>query len=378
MPYRHVNILSIAPYKILPPASGGQLSIAISHHYLGKLCQDHIAGTIDNGPADNYAFDLHKIFPDTAKRYIPLYNYHTLLSIAKKYDVNYIYCEHPYMAPTAAALSRKLKIPWYLRSQNIESERFRSVGKKWWPLMRAFEQFAMRNASGVFFITPEEKEWAIKNYGLSAYKCYDIPYGTVLDHAPAGHEEAKQSMAKETGLDPTKPWLYFLGALGYYPNEQAVTFILNEIMPRLNEAHTPYEILIGGKGLSEKLQQQIAETPQITYTGFIPVLDNFLKACDIMLNPVLLGGGIKTKAVEALGYNKIVVSSHSGASGILPEACGDNLLISEDNDWYAFVADINKAILTMPAIPAAFYEQYYWGNIAKKILGILKSSSDAG
>jgi len=373
MQYGHVNILSIAPYKVLPPTSGGHLGIVTLHHYLGKLCQDHLVSTVDNGPADNYAFDLHKVFPDSAKRYVPLCHYHTLVSIAKKYDVSHIYLDHPYMAPTVIALSKRLKIPWYMRSHNIESERFRSFGKKWWPVMRSFERFAMRSADGVFFITPEEKDWAIKNFGLSEDRSYIIPYGTTLECAPNGHDAAKQAMAKEMGLDPAKPWLYFLGALDYYPNEQAVGFILNEVIPRLNEARTGYEILIGGKGLSEQLKQQIKETPCISYTGFIPVLDNFLKACDVMLNPVILGGGIKTKAVEALGYNKIVVSSRSGAAGILPEVCGDNLLVSDDHDWYAFVADINKAIKLQAGIPRSFYDNYYWGNIAQKILDIFKA-----
>jgi len=350
------------------------MSIVMLHHYLGKLCQNHLAGTIDNGPADSYAFDLHKMFPDSAKRYVPFCHYHTMKAIACKYDVTHICCEHPYMAPTAMALSRKLKIPWYIRSQNIESERFKSLGKSWWPIMRSFEMFAMQKAHGVLFITPEERDWAIKNYKLSGDKAHVIPFGTTLERAPDGHDAAKQAIAKEMGIDPAKPWLYFLGALDYYPNEQATGFILDEIMPRLNEAHTEYEIFIGGKGLSERLKQQIKETPHITYTGFIPVLDNFLKACDVMLNPVMLGGGIKTKAIEALGYNKTVVSSHSGAAGIMPEACGNKLLVADDFDWYGFVAGINKAISEHAAIPQSFYDNYYWGNIAQKVIDIFRAS----
>lgn len=372
MQYGQVNILSIAPYKILPPTSGGHLGIVMLHHYIGKLCQDHVVSTIDNGPADSYAFDLHKIFPDKAKRYVPLCHFGDMVSIARKYDVTHIYCDHPYMAPSAIALSKRLKLPWYLRSHNIESERFRAFGKSWWRIMRNFERFAMRNASGIFFITPEEREWGIKNFGLSEAKSHVIPYGTTLDKAPNGHEEARQSIGKEMGIDPAKPWLYFIGAQDYYPNEQAVGYILDEIVPRLNEARIQYEILIGGKGLNERLQQQVKETPNVTYTGFIPVLDTFLKACDVMLNPVILGGGIKTKAIEALGYDKTVVSSRSGAAGIMPEACGDKLLVSDDFDWYGFVAGINKAISQHATIPQSFYDNYYWGNIAQKVLEIFK------
>jgi glycosyltransferase involved in cell wall biosynthesis len=131
--------------------------------------------------------------------------------------------------------------------------------------------------------------------------------------------------------------------------------------------------LIAGKGLPEPLQNTIKQTNgQIRYMGFISDLDAFLKACDIMLNPVLLGGGIKTKAVEALGYDKVVISTHTGAAGILPEVCGDNLHITEDGNWQAFTDAIISHIGQQPHISASFYDTYYWGNIAKKILAVMQ------
>jgi glycosyltransferase involved in cell wall biosynthesis len=372
MPHRNCNILSIAPYRILPPSSGGHLGIVYVHHYLGKLCQDHVVSTVDNSSADDYAFQLYKVFPNTPQRYLPFYKYNELLGIARKYDVNYIYCDHPYMAPTAMALSRKLKIPWFLRSHNIEAERFRAFGKKWWPVMRAFERFAMRNANGNFFITPEDKDWAEQHYKLRPSTCHLVPYGTTLDQAPAGHEAAKKSIATSLKINGDVPWLYFLGALDYLPNVQAVEYILDEVMPRLNKTGVAYQIIVAGKGLNEYLKKRIADTHNILYTGFIDDLTQLLKACDIMLNPVILGGGIKTKAIEALGYNKIVISAHSGAAGLAKEACGDNLLVTADHDWDAFAGDVIRAINATPNIPKAFYKMYYWGNIAKNILAILK------
>jgi len=372
MPYRNCNILSIAPYRILPPLSGGHLGIVYVHHYLGKLCQDHVVSTVDNDSAENYDFQLYNIFPESPKRYLPFYKFSELLGIARKYDINYIYCDHPYMALTAMALSRKLKVPWFIRSHNIESERFRTFGKKWWPVMRAFEKFAFRQASGVFLITPEDIAWTRQHYGLDPKKCHLIPYGTTLDKAPTGHVEAKKSIAAARQIDASIPWLYFLGALDYLPNTQAIEYILDEVMPRLNKKNLAYQILIAGKGLSDTLKARIEHTPHILYTGFIPDLNELLKACDIMLNPVILGGGIKTKAIEALGYNKIVISAYSGAAGLVPEVCGGNLLISADHDWDAFTENIVKSMNVQPSIPQAFYDMFYWGNIAKNILTILR------
>src|SRR5690606_34356781 len=108
---------------------------------------------------------------------------------------------------------------------------------------------------------------------------------------------------------------------------------------------------------------------------FVDDLDIFLKACDVMLNPVMKGGGIKTKAVEALGYNKTVVSSAGGAAGLMPAVCGDKLLITPDYDWDGFVQHIITAATQQSDIPASFYETYYHGNIADKVMAILQNTT---
>ena len=367
-----LHILSIAPYRILPPTSGGHLGIASLHDYLGKICDDNLLSTLDNTPDPKYAFNLIPYFTVGVQRYIPYFGVNGLVNVARQHKIDALYCDHPYMAPTVSAVAKRLKVPWYLRSHNIESDRFRTYGKKWWPIMRLFEGAMMRKANGVLLITPEDMEWAKKHYHLKDEKCHLIPYGTILDKAPQGHTEAKKKVAAQLGLREDIPWLYFLGAMDFYPNEQAVEFILKEIMPRLNFHRIEYQVLIAGKGLNEQLKEQISRTPGIVYTGFIPDLNDFLLACDVMLNPVILGGGIKTKAVEALGYNKIVISTKSGAAGLLPSACGKNLFITADYDWEEYTNAVIEGMSATPAIPNEFYDVYYWGNIAKKICGIIK------
>jgi len=365
------SILSIVPYTVLPPITGGRQGIAVMHHYIGMVCEDHIVSTETNSPNHNYSFRLHPIMSGSKFRYLPFYKYAAMAALVKKYNISSIYCDHPYMAFTATLLSKRLKIPWYMRSHNIESERFRSLKKKWWPLMYLLERFAMKSASGIFFVTQEDKETAISRYHLPEAKCHIAPFGTPLEKAPQGHHEAKIKLAADLKLNPELPFLYFLGVLDYYPNTQAVTFIIDEVLPRLQKKGIACQVIIAGKGLPQNIQQQIANTPNILYAGFVPVLETFLTGSDIMLNPVQAGGGIKTKVVEALAYNKIVVSTTTGAAGLQPQACGNNLMIAADNDWDAFTENIITAINTRPQIPQSFYDMYYWGNIAKKVKEIM-------
>lgn len=347
------------------------MAITQLHHHLGKLCPDHVVSTRDNDPADSQAFDLLPLFSTGPSRYIPYAYQQKLKGLARRYDVQNIICEHPYMALSAHRLARSLHIPWYLRAHNIESERFRSLGKPWWRILARYEQWAMERASGTLFLTQEDAEWAQQHFAIPGEQCHFLPFGTVMNAHPGSQAAARKSLAELWNIDPSRTWIYFLGALAYRPNEEAVEYIINEIAPRLRQQGGNYQLLIGGKGLSSSLQQQVAQTSDIRYVGFIPVLDDFLNACDVMVNPVMKGGGVKTKAVEALGYNKMVVSTRSGAAGLLPALCGDNLLLSHDEDWDGFCAHIRKAAAQRSNVPQAFYETYYWGNIARKAVSIL-------
>jgi len=372
-----IRLLSIAPYRFLPPSTGGHWAIAGLHEALGRQCEDVLISTQSNQPAKENSFRLYPILPDKASRYLPFAHFPEVKKIAQQTGCTHLLIEHPYMAPLAWRLSKSLKLPWYIRSHNIESERFRSLGKKWWPILRQYEQWAMRAANGIFFITPEEKEWALKNYGLSENRCHVAPFGTNLT-APPLRDNANAKLARNLGVSPDVPWLYFLGILDYAPNEEAVAFILNEIAPRLKAAGSEARIFIAGKNLNPALQAQIKATGgQVHYLGFVEDLSLFINACDVMLNPVLRGGGIKTKAVEALAYNKMVVSTQSGAEGLLPDVCAPNLLLAENGNWAAYFEQLRIALHSQPGIGAAFYAHYSWESIAGKVLDVMSASNEA-
>jgi glycosyltransferase involved in cell wall biosynthesis len=362
MSISNIRLLSIVPYKVIPANNGGRVCIVKTHHYLAQRCTDHIV-TTENNEENTYAFEMHKIFPDKTYRYLPGYAKKKMLDIAKENKCTHIICEHPYMALTAISLSKRLNIPWYMHSHNIESERFRTLGKKWWPILKQYEQYAMKRSNGIFFLTQEDADWAVNKFGISKDKCHVTPFGTDLIEAPQIAANRKEHLGKEFGLDSSIPWMYFLGQLDYKPNADAVGYILNEIKPRLDKQNIKCEILIGGKGLNDEMAASIKATNNMHYLGFVPDLHEFIN--------VLTGGGIKTKAVEALAYNKILISSASGAAGLRPEVCGDNLIISNDYDWDAFTHKIKEATHMQASIPQSFYKEYYWGNIAEKLLSIL-------
>jgi polysaccharide biosynthesis protein PslH len=95
-------------------------------------------------------------------------------------------------------------------------------------------------------------------------------------------------------------------------------------------------------------------------------IEAYFMGTDVFMNPVTGGGGIKTKLVEALGYNLSAVSARSGAIGIDPAWCNGKLLVCEDHAWENFAELVVKAIGIKADTPKLYFEHFFWGTIAEK------------
>jgi polysaccharide biosynthesis protein PslH len=131
-----------------------------------------------------------------------------------------------------------------------------------------------------------------------------------------------------------------------------------------------YNILIAGKRLPNEfgeLKQWNSE--HIFYAGFVEDIDLYSKAADILLNPVNSGGGVKTKMIEALGFNTSVVATETGATGVDKNVCGNKLNIVNDGDWNAFVNSIKTvANAGKTETSAEFYATYNWTSVVTNAL----------
>ena len=125
--------------------------------------------------------------------------------------------------------------------------------------------------------------------------------------------------------------------MDYKPNLEALENILEKINPLLFDYKLSYKIIICGKKLPAEMNdlKEYADR-NIVYAGYVDNISIYFKGSDIFINPVTDGGGIKTKLVEALGYNLTAVSTKNGALGIDEKICNGKLLLSENNDWQAF------------------------------------------
>ncbi|MEP7165048.1 MAG: glycosyltransferase [Ferruginibacter sp.] len=367
------NITAIVSYKIFPAKMGGQKGIAFFYQYLSQLLPVTIISTKNNEPPAALNLDLLPVLSNSKLRYADLFLFFKLKTILHKNKCSHLVLEHPYYGWLGILLKRSCNIKLVVHSHNIEALRFKSLGKSWWPILWQYEKFIYRKAAVNFFITDVDRDFAIKNFSLDPAKCHTITYGFEISKPPSQEEkrEAKQALQELHQINDTEKILFFNGSLDYKPNLDAVDIILRYINPLLLSSDLKYKIIICGKGLPAGYEElKSYATDNIIYAGFVDDINIYFKGADIFINPVTDGGGIKTKLVEALGYDLSVISTESGATGIPIDITGDKMKIIADKDWESFAKQACMPV-TGSSIPQRFFDHFYWGNIAAKAAAII-------
>jgi UDP-N-acetylglucosamine:LPS N-acetylglucosamine transferase len=372
-----VKLLSLVSYKFLPPDMGGQKGIGFFNRYLSKETDLLCVTVKENDRTEAESYPVKKLLSNSRLRYINPFYFFTLHRLIKDKGITHLIIEHPYYGWLGILLKWFSNVKLIVHSHNIEALRFKTIKKWWWGILWHYEKFTHRNAYLNFFIHDNDRNYAIENFKLAPGKCVTITYGFEHSNTPGTEEKNtfRKSICNKHGIPGTEKILLFNGTLGYKPNLDALDIILEKINPILSASNNfRYKIIICGNKLPVEYKGLIDyKEKNIIYAGFVDDINIYFKGADIFINPVVDGGGIKTKLVEALGYNLSVISSQSGATGVPKEATGDKMKVVEDGDWSEFTRQI-IAIDTGISTPSSFFDHFYWGNIAQKAASAIRQT----
>jgi hypothetical protein len=353
-----VRVLTLISYKFLPAKLGGQKNIALFFKFFSSLIPTTCVTVKDNDTSCVTEYEVLNIIQDGKLRYVNPFYFFTLKKIIKSKNITHLMVEHPYYGWLGILLKLFCKVKLIMRSQNIEAERFKSIGKWWWGILWNYEKTVHRFADYNFFIQEDDQMYGISKYKLDPAKCFIITYGFELTGPPVQEERiaAKETISSLYRIPEETRVILFNGTLNYKPNKDALDNILNYVNPLLlANKNFSYKIIICGSRLEESYNElKDYADKNIIYAGFVDDITLFYKAADMLINPVIDGGGIKTKLVEALGYNMNVVTTASGAIGVPQSITGAKMKIVADNNWNNFTEAIvesqNKSV-----IPQAFF-----------------------
>jgi sugar transferase (PEP-CTERM/EpsH1 system associated) len=122
--------------------------------------------------------------------------------------------------------------------------------------------------------------------------------------------------------------IVFTGNLGYFPNVDAVGWLVDDILPRVRREVPEAEVRIVGARPSHAVRR-LATRPGVTLAVEVPQMAPEIAAGSVALVPLRAGSGLQNKVIEAMACGTPVVATPRAAGGVLARA-GEHLLVAED------------------------------------------------
>jgi glycosyltransferase involved in cell wall biosynthesis len=127
--------------------------------------------------------------------------------------------------------------------------------------------------------------------------------------------------------------LLFVGNFIHPPNEDAVRFLVRDVLPRLAR---PARLRVVGHAMPEALERLVRAAGG-EVVGSVPDVRPHLASARIVVAPVRFGTGMRGKVLEALAMARPVVTTALGAEGLAARD-GDDLLVANS------ATDVARAI----------------------------------
>jgi glycosyltransferase involved in cell wall biosynthesis len=112
--------------------------------------------------------------------------------------------------------------------------------------------------------------------------------------------------------------LVFSGSMDWHPNEDAVVYFADAILPRIRADVPGVSLTVVGRDPSVRLRE-IASRTGIYVTGTVDDVRPSIAEAAVYVVPLRAGGGTRLKIFEALAMGKAVVSTTVGAEGLALE-----------------------------------------------------------
>lgn len=128
--------------------------------------------------------------------------------------------------------------------------------------------------------------------------------------------------------------LIFVSTLSWYPNVDAVLFLLREIWPALRAVVPDVTLDIVGAGAPPSVLDLARQCDGVTLHGFVPDIRPLVDAAAIFVCPIRDGGGTKLKVLDAFAMAKCVVAHPIACEGI-DVGDGVNVVFAESAEEFA-------------------------------------------
>lgn len=151
--------------------------------------------------------------------------------------------------------------------------------------------------------------------------------------------------ATETDSDPGS--IVFVGNFEHYPNVDGVSWFVRNVLPAVRSAVPDAHLTIIGANATPTVNQ-LAREPGVEVLGYVDDIRPHLAHSSAFVCPLVNGGGMRGKALEAMSMARPVVATALGLDGIAARD-GEHAMIADEP--LAFAAALIR-LLRDPALQA--------------------------
>lgn len=324
--------------------------------------------------------DIHARFVAVgpAQRWAQAFNPWLLLrglALIRQERPRVILCEHLWSTLIGMLLSLLTGVPFILDDHNAEYIRFQRMGKRTAPLIKIWEWLACKRAALITCVSEVDKQHLVE-LGISPHKIA-IVINAIDTQQYRDDSAGRDAVRASLEVTEKQPLFLFFGKLDYRPNAEAVEVLVREIMPRILRKRPESLFIVCGYHPSGVLGVQ---HPQLRFVGFVPRIEEYISAADVIVVPLLSGGGTKLKIIQSLACYRPVVTTAVGAEGI--ESVGAWLRVADDWDEFSRQAlHCLEATAKLPAEPIAKFRhlhswEYAAAQLLKAIVDVLERDKD--
>lgn len=220
---------------------------------------------------------------------------------------------------------------WRRLGQNDNNFLRKAVLAVEWRKMRRYESRACDKAGLTIAVSEQDRQLLGQDAAIDNIRA--IPTGVDLDYFKASGD-----------INQHASGLVFTGSMDWQPNEDAMLYFIQTILPLVRQENPQVTLTIVGRNPRPKVLESAARAG-VEVTGTVADVRPYIERAAVYIVPLRIGGGTRLKIFEALAMGKAVVSTTIGAEG-LPLAEGVHIRRADDPDEFA------KQVITLLGDPA--------------------------
>lgn len=297
-----------------------------------------------------------------------------IVKCIKHFDIDLINVEFPQMCANIFKIKKRFNIPVVLHEHNNEWNRFVQMAitvsgikkilyKREARLLHSLEKHL--ETKGIIdhytFLSDKDRDNFTAEFNIDIIKTSLVPLGADGLPLPKYNHTGKN--------------IIFCAAMDSELNQEAAKWFVNKIYNSILKEVPDAFFYIVGRNPSEDIKRMNSD--KVIVTGTVKDVKKYYYIADLIVIPLLHGGGVKVKLLEAVGYNRNIVTTSIGIEGT---KFGNfkQILVADEADLFAeycirILNDDDYAKKLRIEMNKFFLENYTWEQIGKKYNELMNS-----